>query len=135
MAVLTDILGKMSSVLDALHQVLEVEQQALSAGFVNGSALVRITQEKSSLLADLDYLEQQRRAEQPATSAAGQWLSIRQRTQRLNEINQHNGWLLAEQMKRNQQALEVLKPHQETGLYGANGQTRTYAPGGRKISI
>ena len=37
----------------------------------------------------------------------------------------HNGWLLEGQIERNQQALEVLKPHKETGLYGADGQTAT----------
>lgn len=40
-------------------------------------------------------------------------------------MNQHNGWLLEGQIERNQQALEMLKPHQEPTLYGANGQTST----------
>ncbi len=33
------------------------------------------------------------------------------------------------------QALEMLKPHQEPTLYGANGQTSTTHRGGKKISI
>ncbi len=50
-------------------------------------------------------------------------------------MNQHNGWLLEGQIERNQQALEMLKPHQEPTLYGANGQTSTTHRGSKKISI
>ena len=35
------------------------------------------------------------------------------KTQQLRQMNQHNGWLLEGQIERNQQALEMLKPHQE----------------------
>ena len=56
--------------------------------------------------------------------------------QHLRDLNQHNGWLLEGQIERNQQALEVLKPHKETGLYGADGQTATARIAGvKKISI
>ena len=48
-----------------------------------------------------------------------------QKTQHLRDLNQHNGWLLEGQIIRNQQALEVLKPYKEPGLYGADGQTAT----------
>ncbi len=37
---------------------------------------------------------------------------------RSSGIIQHNGWLLEGQIERNQQALEMLKPHQEPTLYG-----------------
>lgn len=57
------------------------------------------------------------------------------KTQQLRQMNQHNGWLLEGQIERNQQALEMLKPHQEPTLYGANGQTSTIHRGGKKISI
>ncbi|MDK6332402.1 flagellar export chaperone FlgN, partial [Escherichia coli] len=57
------------------------------------------------------------------------------KTQQLRQMNQHNGWLLEGQIERNQQALEMLKPHQEPTLYGANGQTSTTHRGGKKISI
>ncbi|MFA1647134.1 MAG: flagellar export chaperone FlgN, partial [Enterobacteriaceae bacterium] len=54
----------------------------------------------------------------------------------LRDLNQHNGWLLEGQITRNQQALEVLKPHQEPGLYGANGQqSASRGGGGKKFSI
>lgn len=57
------------------------------------------------------------------------------KTQQLRQMNQHNGWLLEGQIERNQQALEMLKPHQEPMLYGANGQTSTNHRGSKKISI
>lgn len=57
------------------------------------------------------------------------------KTQQLRQMNQHNGWLLEGQIERNQQALEMLKPHQEPTLYGANGQTSTPYRGSKKISI
>src|SRR5690606_36229595 len=112
----------------------------LSVGHINGSQLQRITEEKSSLLATLDYLEQKRRAEQNAQHPgnddnAERWQSITHKTQHLRDLNQHNGWLLESQIERNQQALNVLKPYQEPSLYGANGQTSTAHRGGKKFSI
>ena len=105
---LSEILDQMTTVLNDLKTVMDAEQQQLSAGHINGSQLQRITEEKSSLLATLDYLE---------------------------HLNQHNGWLLKGQIERNQQAIQVLKPHQEPALYGANGQTSAAHRGGKKFSI
>ncbi|XTZ36924.1 flagella biosynthesis chaperone FlgN [Salmonella enterica] len=136
---LSDILDQMTVILSALKDVMDAEQKQLSVGYINGSALQRITEEKSSLLATLDYLEQQRRAEQKtkhgAPEIADRWQTIKQKTQHLRDLNQHNGWLLEGQIARNQQALEVLRPHQDPGLYGANGQTSGANRGGKKISI
>ena len=64
MSRLSEILDQMTVVLNDLKTVMDAEQQHLSSGHINGSALQRITEDKSSLLATLDYLEQQRRAEQ-----------------------------------------------------------------------
>jgi len=133
-------MDQMTVVLNDLKTVMDAEQQQLSAGNVHGSALQRITEDKSSLLATLDYLEQQRRGEQSARHSANddvvdRWQTITEKTQHLRDLNQHNGWLLEGQILRNQQALEVLKPHQETGLYGADGQTASSRTGGKKFSI
>jgi flagella synthesis protein FlgN len=130
----------MTVVLNDLKTVMDAEQQQLSAGNVNGSALQRITEDKSSLLATLDYLEQQRRTEQSARHSANddvadRWQTITEKTQHLRDLNQHNGWLLEGQISRNQQALDVLKPHQEPALYGANGQTSNSRSSGKKFSI
>lgn len=120
---LSEILDQMTTVLNDLKTVMDAEQQQLSVGQINGSQLQRITEEKSSLLATLDYLEQQRRLEQNAQRSANddiaeRWQAITEKTQHLRDLNQHNGWLLEGQIERNQQALEVLKPHQEPTLYG-----------------
>lgn len=140
MSRLTEIMDQMTVVLNDLKTVMDAEQQQLSAGNVHGSALQRITEDKSSLLATLDYLEQQRRSEQSVRHSANddvvdRWQTITEKTQHLRDLNQHNGWLLEGQILRNQQALEVLKPHQETGLYGADGQTASSRTGGKKFSI
>ena len=134
MSRLSEILDQMTVVLNDLKTVMDAEQQHLSSGQINGSALQRITEDKSSLLATLDYLEQQRRAEQDQKRSANdeiveRWQTITEKTQHLRDLNQHNGWLLEGQM-------EVLKPHKEPGLYGADGQTATARiTGGKKISI
>jgi len=140
MSRLSEILDQMTVILSDLKDVMDAEQQQLSAGRLNGSALQRITEEKSSLLASLDYLEQQRRVEQNANRSANddiadRWQTITDKTQHLRDMNQHNGWLLEGQIDRNKQALEVLKPQQEPSLYGANGQTSPTSRGGKKISI
>ena len=126
MSRLTEIMDHMTVVLNDLKTVMDAEQQQLSAGNVNGSALQRITEDKSSLLATLDYLEQQRRTEQSARHSANddvadRWQTITEKTQHLRDLNQ--------------QALDVLKPHQEPALYGANGQTSSSRSSGKKFSI
>lgn len=70
MSRLSEILDQMTVVLNDLKTVMDAEQQHLSSGQINGSALQRITEDKSSLLATLDYLEQQRRAEQDPKRSA-----------------------------------------------------------------
>ena len=135
---LAEILDQMSAVLNDLKMVMEQELQHLSMGQINGSQLQRITEQKSSLLATLDYLEQLRRQIPDAAKSndiAQCWQEITVKTQQLRQLNHHNGWLLEGQIERNQQALEMLKPHQEPTLYGANGQTSTPHRGGKKISI
>ena len=104
---LSEILDQMTTVLNDLKTVMDAEQQQLSAGHINGSQLQRITEEKSSLLATLDYLEQQRRLEHDATRSANdeiaeRWQTITKKTQHLRDLNQHNGWLLEGQIERNQ---------------------------------
>ncbi|MBV8043775.1 flagella biosynthesis chaperone FlgN [Pluralibacter sp.] len=140
MSRLSEILDQMTVILNSLKEVMDAEQHQLCTGSVNGSALQRITEEKSSLLATLDYLEKQRRIEQEAQRCANddvseRWQNITEKTQHLRDLNKHNGWLLEGQIARNQQVLDVLKPHQEPGLYGSNGQTSSVARGGKKFSV
>ncbi|SUX74368.1 flagella synthesis chaperone protein FlgN [Citrobacter freundii] len=105
------------------------------------AASYSVLQKKKALCwQPLDYLEQQRRLEHDATRSANdeiaeRWQTITRKTQDLRDLNQHNGWLLEGQIERNQQAIQVLKPHQEPALYGANGQTSATHRGGKKFSI
>ncbi|EFB2840099.1 flagella synthesis protein FlgN [Escherichia coli H605] len=135
---LAEILDQMSTVLNELKMVMDQEQQHLSMGQINGSQLQWTTEQKSSQLATLDYLEQLRRQTLDTVNSdeiTQRWQEITVKTQQLRQLNQHNGWLLEGQIERNQQALEMLKPHQEPTLYGANGQTSTSHRGSKKISI
>lgn len=142
MSGLSAILDQMTSILNSLKEVMDAEQQQLSAGDVNGLQLASITEQKSSLLATLDYLEKQRRVEQDAQTSAHddageRWQAITDTTQHLRQLNQHNGWLLEGQIARNQQAIDVLKPFKETGLYGKDGQAAgsSVARSAKKFSV
>ena len=99
---LAEILDQMSAVLNDLKTVMDQEQQHLSMGQINGSQLQWIT-------------EQLRRKEPNTANSVDisqRWQEITGKTQQLRQLNQHNGWLLEGQIERNQQALEMLKPHQ-----------------------
>ncbi|MEB8019820.1 flagellar export chaperone FlgN, partial [Raoultella ornithinolytica] len=93
---LAEILDQMSAVLNDLKTVMDQEQQHLSMGQINVSQLQWITEQKSSLLATLDYLEQLRKKE-PKTSnsvdISQRWQEITVKTQQLRQMNQNNGWL------------------------------------------
>lgn len=100
---LAEILDQMSAVLNDLKTVMDQEQQHLSMGQINGSQLQWITEQKSSLLATLDYLEQLRRKEPNAANSVDisqRWQEITVKTQQLRQMNQHNGWLLEGQIER-----------------------------------
>lgn len=127
---LTEILNQMAGVLDSLETVMNAEQQQLCAGQINGSTLQRITEDKSSLLATLDYLDTLRQKEQKSHGTLPpeqetRWLAMGQQIKRLSNINQHSGWLLASQREHTEQALAILKPHQAPQFYGADGQAKS----------
>lgn len=137
MASLSELLLQIADGLSALRAVMESERLLLCEGSVSGSHLQRVTEQKSSLLATLSWLEQQRlQAWDEADNAAqAQWQTLQAQTRTLREMNQHNGWLLEQQMAFNQQALAVLKPHQEAGLYGKDGLAANRVDGGVRFSV
>ncbi|MDW8846664.1 flagellar export chaperone FlgN [Erwinia sp. MMLR14_017] len=128
-------LNKMLEVLNSLADVMTAEQQQLSGGQINSSLLQRITEDKSSLLATLNFIEQMRRdAEKEAglhapyslnPDMARRWAAIQEQTVKLRDTNLHNGLLLNHQIGFTEQALEVLKPHQTQKFYGPDGQATT----------
>ncbi|CAX55949.1 flagellar export chaperone FlgN [Erwinia pyrifoliae] len=129
---LQNALDKMLEVLSSLAGVMNAEQEQLSAGQINSSLLQRITEDKSSLLATLSFLEQMRRdAEKNAglyepysrhPELAQRWTAIQANTLKLRDTNTHNGMLLNHQIKHNEQALQVLKPYHSQKFYGPDGQ-------------
>lgn len=137
MASLSEALAQIADGLDALRAVMDTEQRLLCEGSVSGSRLQQVTEEKSALLATLGWLEQQRLLAWGSAddAARAQWREIQARTRSLRELNQHNGWLLEQQMAFNQQALAVLRPHQEAGLYGKDGLTANRVDGGVRFSV
>src|SRR5688572_13765558 len=136
--------------LQALDQVINHEQTILCSGRVNGAALQHITEQKSSLLATVDYLDKQRRQHDerlrqtaPYSDPQGQsqpeiaemWQDIVQMTARLSQINRHNGMLLGKQIAYNTEALAILNASQTQKFYGQNGQETVSAQTVSKISV
>lgn len=139
---LHNALDKMLEVLSSLAEVMDAEQVQLSAGQVNSSLLQRITEDKSSLLATLSFVEQMRRDAENAiglyepyshqAELARRWATIQSRTVKLRDTNTHNGMLLNHQIKHNEQALQLLKPYQSQKFYGPDGHAISHVPGSRK---
>ena len=136
-------LDKMQEVLSSLSNVMKEEYEQLSAGLINSSLLQRITEDKSSLLTTLNYLdgmrresEKQFRVQAPYRAQpelARRWQVIEQRTRELRDNNTHNGMLLNQQVAYNHQALALLKPHQTQAFYGPDGQATSGSFGSRRV--
>ncbi|SFM91668.1 flagella synthesis protein FlgN [Izhakiella capsodis] len=143
MNMLLSSLDKMQEVLASLTDIINAEQQQLSAGQVNSSLLQRITEDKSALLDTLNFIEQMRRdaserlglhapySEQ--SQLAQRWSVIQEHTRHLRDKNQHNGLLLNYQMTHTGQALDILRPLQSQHFYGPNGQASSSAFISRKV--
>lgn len=131
--------------LEALDLIIQHEQTLLCSGRVNGVALQNITEQKSSLLATVDYLDKQRREHDvrlklavpysAQQDIATQWKSVVQLTEKLSAMNRHNGMLLNKQIDYNTQAMAILGASQTQKLYGPNGQTSVSGQTVRKISV
>ncbi|AXF76140.1 flagellar export chaperone FlgN [Erwinia tracheiphila] len=136
-------LDKMLEVLASLADVMASEQQQLSGGQINSSLLQRITEDKSSLLATLNFLEQMRRDNEKDagfhapysrhSELSRRWSDIQEKTIRLRDTNLHNGLLLSHQISFTDGALEVLRPHHTQKFYGPDGQATSSAFINRKV--
>ena len=130
-------LDKMLEVLSSLTEVLDAEQHQLASGRINSSLLQKITEDKSSLLNTLNYLDGMRHQAEKVLSIqapyradaelAQRWERVQKLTAKLHNTNQHSGLLLKQQIKYNEQALAILKPHQSQAFYGPNGQGQATA--------
>ncbi|MBV4366168.1 flagellar export chaperone FlgN [Erwinia sp. BNK-24-b] len=143
MTKLLTALDKMLEVLKSLADVMTAEHQQLSGGQINSSLLQRITEDKGSLLATLNFLEQLRRdAEKEAgvyapysgqPEMARRWSALQEQTVKLRDTNLHNGMLLNHQISFTEKAIEVLKPYQTQSFYGPDGQATSSSYVNRKV--
>ncbi|CAI2789299.1 flagella synthesis chaperone protein FlgN [Serratia grimesii] len=141
---LAQLINKLLETLNALDTVLTEEHDLLCSGQLPGVALQRATDEKSQLLATVNYLEQQRlrlesaQGQQAPYSShphlAEAWQRVQTLSQQLRDKNQHNGMLLNQQIDHNTQALAILSK-QNKSLYGPDGQSRNTSLLGRKIGV
>jgi flagella synthesis protein FlgN len=131
--------------LQNLDEVMQREQTLLCSGRVNGLALQEITEEKSSLLATVEYLDTERHQQSKSlnlaapyannTALSGAWNKISLLCNKLSQLNIHSGMLLQKQMAYNQQALNILRSSQTQKFYGPHGESMSSEPRSRKISI
>ncbi|WP_409307250.1 flagella synthesis protein FlgN [Pectobacterium sp. B1J-3] len=139
------ILDQLLDTLQTLDKVMSEEQTLLCAGQINSIALQQVTEEKSSLLTTIQYLEKGRHDTESALKlqapydgyellSAG-WLSIQALTQSLHDKNQHNGMLLNQHISHTNEAIRILKPRHGQSLYGPDGQSKGLIVGGRKINM
>ncbi|RDK96767.1 flagella synthesis protein FlgN [Enterobacillus tribolii] len=139
---LSDTLEQIHTTLGTLGEVLTQEQEQLCAGRIDAVRLQSCTQRKETLLATLRHLDTRRRGDSeipppyedhPALSA--RWQAIRELTQRLQHMNQHNGRLLEQHLQRNQEMLGTLRGRHGPSLYGPDGQAHPGPMPGKKLGV
>ncbi|AUQ42728.1 flagellar export chaperone FlgN [Yersinia ruckeri] len=131
--------------LDSLCAVLAEEQRLLCDGRIHGVVLQGVTEQKSSLLATLDYLDQSRLTTetavrikapyQQAPALAERWERMMQKAEKMRYTNMHNGFLLNQHISYNTEALNILNTRHGKSLYGPDGQSRGASLLGRKIGV
>lgn len=141
---LAQLLRNLLETLQALATVQTEEHTLLCSNNLAGVALQRVTDNKSQLLATINYLEKQRieleqshRCQAPYANhpqLAASWQLVQQHGRQLREQNHHNGMLLTHHIEHNTQALAILNK-QNKSLYGPDGQSRSGNLLGRKFSV
>ena len=117
------VLREQQGLLERLEGLLERELQALTAG--ESDRLPALADEKTSLCAQLEALEQERqRASEGVVDE--RHAQVRALTQRVAQANQRNGAVVSTLMRNAQGALAILRgiPQGSGGsVYGPRGQT------------
>jgi flagella synthesis protein FlgN len=138
-------LDQQLELLESLTTVVAQEQQLLCSGRIQGVVLQGVTEQKSSILATLAYLDQTRLTTEIAANLqapygevqelAMRWQRILQLAENLQYSNLHNGLLLQQHIEHNTQALAVLNTRHGQSLYGPDGHSKGASLLGRKIGI
>ncbi|WP_145572484.1 flagella synthesis protein FlgN [Yersinia mollaretii] len=131
--------------LESLTTVVAQEQQLLCSGRIQGIVLQGVTEQKSSILATLAYLDQTRLTAETAAkihspysgnqALAERWQRMLQLAEHLQYSNLHNGLLLQQHIEHNTQALAVLNTRHGQSLYGPDGHAKGASLLGRKIGV
>ncbi|MBI0550048.1 flagella synthesis protein FlgN [Pectobacterium parmentieri] len=142
---LQSILEQLLNNLHDLDTVMSEEQTLLCAGHINNIALQQVTENKTSLLATMQYLENRRHETESIlklqapydgiVQLSAYWQQVQELTRRLNDQNKHNGLLLSRHIAYTNEAIDILKPRHGQGLYGPDGQSKVMTVGGRKITF
>ncbi|EKN6104882.1 flagellar biosynthesis protein FlgN [Yersinia enterocolitica] len=138
-------LDQQLELLESLKTVVAQEQQLLCFGRIQGIVLQGVTEQKSSILATLAYLDQTRLTTEKSiniqapyssvTALAERWQRILELAEGLRYGNLHNGLLLQQHIEHNTQALAVLNTRHGQSLYGPDGHSKGASLLGRKIGI
>ncbi|CFQ43652.1 flagella synthesis protein FlgN [Yersinia frederiksenii] len=138
-------LDQQLELLESLKAVVAQEQQLLCSGRIQGIVLQGVTEQKSSILATLAYLDQTRLTTEKTVNIQAPYHKVAElalRWQRMMELaeslqynNLHNGLLLQQHIEYNTQALAVLNTRHGQSLYGPDGQSKGASLLGRKIGI
>lgn len=138
-------LGQQLELLESLKTVVAQEQQLLCSGRIQGIVLQGVTEQKSSILATLAYLDQTRLTTEKniniqapysnVPALAERWQRILELAENLRYSNLHNGLLLQQHIEHNTQALAVLNTRHGQSLYGPDGHAKGASLLGRKIGI
>ena len=138
-------LDQQLELLELLKTVVAQEQQLLCSGRIQGTVLQGVTEQKSSILATLAYLDQTRLTTEKTVNMKAPYSSMVElavRWQRMLELaeslqysNLHNGLLLQQHIEHNAQALAVLNTRYRQSLYGPDGHSKGASLLGRKIGI
>ena len=138
-------LDQQLELLESLKTVVAQEQQLLCSGRIEGVVLQGVTEQKSSILATLAYLDQTRLTTEQAVNInapyssvpelAARWERMMELVEALRYGNLHNGLLLQQHIEHSTQALAVLNTRHGQSLYGPDGHSKGASLLGRKIGI
>lgn len=141
---LSHVLAQMNSTLIELRALLRREHELFARANIDVATLSDITQQKERLVEQLETFEQQRRAligqqglngrDREASRAAANiigekdcWDNILDGARQVKSMNLVSASIVEERSRIDRQLLKVLRPEQESALYGASGRPQRAA--------
>ena len=110
--------------LQAFHRLLLQEHACLLRAAAD--ELPALTEQKNTLLAEIDAIERERMAQfdtQPEAPASPLWGSVQTLARQVAEANRRNGAMISALVRSTEGALQILRGNPDgVDLYGAHGQ-------------